>query len=269
MAEYENPAFDKDDYDDDIDERMPLVPDDVDQRIISNQNDSIADLRGQLKQNALDSQKQKLVKIFYNEIGKRYTMAPEKIDYDQFRISDDGKTLYWVVGDKEIRITAKQGLATFLSLNSLVKEYNRAVGSGGTRAIRQYLNLPEYQSKTKISQQVRKVLESTRNDLQNVEEHIPLKDLSNTTELNDTVIGVDTAVKSLDFDLDLELPEVKNARTQTEGITFRELQGLDKTLQTIRGELTNNLAKLTDIDKDIAKEKENCKKLRMKSVKKT
>ena len=40
---FENPAFDKDDYDDDIDERMPMVPDDVDQRIISNQNDSIAE----------------------------------------------------------------------------------------------------------------------------------------------------------------------------------------------------------------------------------
>ena len=52
--EFENPAFDRDDYDDDdIDDRLPMVPDDVDQRIISNQNDSIADLRGQLRQNAL------------------------------------------------------------------------------------------------------------------------------------------------------------------------------------------------------------------------
>ena len=182
--EFENLAFDKDDYDDDIDERMPMVTDDVDQRIISNQNDSIADLRGQLRQNALDGQKQKLVKIFYDEIGKRYKMAPEKIDYNQFRISDDGKTLYWVVGDKEIRITSKQGPATFLSLSSLVKEYNRALGSGGTQAIRQYLNLPEYNSRTKpLPKQARQALKSTRNDLVNVEEQIPLQDLSSTTEL--------------------------------------------------------------------------------------
>ena len=50
--------FDADDiYDDDtdnIDDRLPMVPDDVDQRTISNQNDSIADLRGQLRQNVLD-----------------------------------------------------------------------------------------------------------------------------------------------------------------------------------------------------------------------
>ena len=259
--------FDADDiYDDDgtddIDERLPMVPTEVDQRIISNQNDSIADLRGQLRQNALDGQKQNLVKIFYDEIGKRYKMAPEKIDYNQFRISDDGKTLYWVVGDIEIRITSKQGSATFLSLSSLVKEYDRAVGSGGTQAIRQYLNLPEYNSRTKpLSKQARQALESTRNDLVNVEEHILLKDLSSTTELQsltNTIGELHETVESLETsmtDWGLELPDVANKHTQTEELTLRELQGLDKALQSIRGELTNNLAKLTDIYKDIAKEK--------------
>ena len=43
--EFENPAFDRD-----IDDRLPMVPDEVYQRIISNQNDSIADLRGELRQ---------------------------------------------------------------------------------------------------------------------------------------------------------------------------------------------------------------------------
>ena len=248
-----------DDDTDDIDERMPMVPDDADKIIISNQNDSIADLRGQLRQNALDGQKQKLVKIFYDEIGKRYKMAPEKIDYNQFRISDDGKTLYWVVGDKKIRIAAKQG-SEFLSLSSLVKEYNRAVGSGRTQAIRQYLNLPEYNSRTKpLPKQERQALENTRNDLVNVEEHIPLKDFSSATELQsltNTIGELHGAVESLETsmtDWGLELPA--NKRTQTEGLTLRELQGLDKALQSIRGELTNNLAKLTDIDKDIPKEK--------------
>ena len=53
----------------------------------------------------------------------------------------------------------------------------------------------------------------------------------------------------------MDLPNVKNTQTQTEGLNLKELQGLDKALQSIRGELVNNLAKLTDIDKDIAKEK--------------
>ena len=41
--------------------------------------------------------------------------------------------LICIVGDKEIRMTAKLGLATFLSLSSLAKEYNRTVGSAGTQ----------------------------------------------------------------------------------------------------------------------------------------
>ena len=54
----------------------------------------------------------------------------------------------------------------------------------------------------------------------------------------------------------MELPDIKNAQTQTEGLTLRELQGLDKALQRTRGELTNNLSKLTELDKDIARQKQ-------------
>ena len=78
-------------------------------------------------------------------------------------------------------------------------------------------------------------------------------------DLNSTVNEVDTGVKTIQTSLtdwNLVLPDVLNAQTQTEGLTFRELQGLDKTLQTVRGELTNNLAKLPDIDKDITREKQ-------------
>ena len=143
---FETSEFDPDDYDD-IDDRLPMVSDDDVQRDILNQSDKISYLRGQLSESAIQVQKEQLVKAFYDEIGKRYRMAPGKLDYDQFRLSDDGKTLYWVVGDKEIRVTVKQGQATFLPCGSLANEYNRAVGKGGARAIREYLNLPGYQSK--------------------------------------------------------------------------------------------------------------------------
>ena len=132
--------FDADDIHDEIDDtddRLPMVSADINQRIISNQSDTLADLRGQLRQDSLQTQKRNLVKTFYDEIGKRYSMVPDKDDYDQFRLSDDRKTLYWVVGDKEIRITAKQGPATFLSLSSLANEYNKLVGLGGTQGVRQ------------------------------------------------------------------------------------------------------------------------------------
>ena len=247
--EFENPTFDEDDYDDDdIDDRLPMVPDETDQRILLNQSGAIDDLRGELRRSAVEAQKKRLVKTFYDEIGKRYEMTPGKIDYDQFKISDDGKTLFWVVGDKEIRITAKQGSAEFLSLSTLANEYNRVAGRGGTLAVRQYLNLPDYRSKTQISQQVRQALESTRNDLPDLE-------MSGGTELQDltnTVNGTETAVKSLET----SLTDWVHTDTQTEGLTLRELQGLDKALQRTRGELINNLSKLTELDKDITRQKQ-------------
>ena len=141
-------------------------------------------------------------------------MAPGKIDYDQFKISDDGKTLFWVVGDKEIRITAKQGSAECLSLGTLANEYNRVAGRGGTLAVRQFLNLPDYKSKTQLSQQVRQALESTRNDMPDLEvSGTELQDLTNT------VIDTETAVKSLET----TLTDWVHTDTQTESLTLREL----------------------------------------------
>ena len=68
-----------------------------------------------------------------------------------------------------------------------------------------------------------------------------------------TANNIETSVTSLIDNWNSGLSEVKNAYTQTEGLTFRELEALDKTIQTIRGELTNILTKLSDIDKDIGK----------------
>ena len=236
MAEggYDNPLYDIDDTDL-PDANMEPVGDV--QRDILNHSDHLADLRGQLRESKLDDLKKTLVRTFYDEVGKRYGITPTELDYDQFKISDDGKNLYWLVGDKEIRLSAKKGGATFLSLNSLAKEY----GSGGTLAIRQYLNLPEYN--TSLSQKAISVLQNTRNNLPEIEE-IPLQDLSHTTD------EIETSLKTVET-------EFSHVGIQSEaGLTLRELQGLDKALQSIRGELTNNLAKLSDIDKDIAKEKQ-------------
>ena len=84
--------------------------------------------------------------------------------------------------------------------------------------------------------------------------------MSGGTELQDltnTVIDTETAVKSLETSLTGWL----HTDTQTEGLTLRELEGLDKALQRTRGEHTNNLAKLTELDKDIITQ--SYKRLRM------
>ena len=71
--DFGNPEFDTDDYDDDddddIDDKLPKVPDDDTQQIAFNQSSHIANLRGQLRESALEGHKQRLVKTFYDEIG--------------------------------------------------------------------------------------------------------------------------------------------------------------------------------------------------------
>ena len=62
--EFGNPTFDEDDYDDDIDERLPMVLNETDQRILLNQSGAIDDLRGELRKSAVEALKKDLLKHF-------------------------------------------------------------------------------------------------------------------------------------------------------------------------------------------------------------
>ena len=55
--DFQNPTFDEDDYDDDIDNRLPMVMNETDQRIILNQSGAIDDLRDELRKSAVEAQK--------------------------------------------------------------------------------------------------------------------------------------------------------------------------------------------------------------------
>ena len=254
--DFENPEFDRDDYDDDrddLDDKQPLVPEEPTQRIILNQSKTLEDLRGELRQSGLEDQKQRLVKTtVFGEILKRYKIGPLKIDCSQFSISDDGKIPFWVVDDKKIRLTAKQGQATFLSLGTLASEYNMIVGHGGAEAVRKSFEIP-YKREMRVGPKTVAALNKVSEIANNAVENIPIQDLSSTVDVQNMITTADTNVETVETSF-IELPDATNAETQTEGLTFRELQGLDKTLQRTRGELINNLAKPTNIDKDIAKE---------------
>ena len=78
-----------------------------------------------------------------------------------------------------------------------------------------------------------------------------MQEFSTQTDVQKTVDATIQVLTSLQA-----LPDIKNAQTQTEGLTLRELQGLDKVLQRTRGELTNNLSELTELDKDITRQKQ-------------
>ena len=117
---------------------------------------------------------------------------------------------------------------------------------------------PALRTTSRAQQAQHQAAKQTLQELSTAEQHIQPRDVSDTVELQELTniaAKADEIVETMLPGWSLELPDVANKHTQTEGLAFRELEGLDKALQSTRGELTNNLAKLTDIDQDIAKEK--------------
>ena len=105
--------------------------------------DNIQSVRGEIREAELEAQKKRLVDTFYKEVNRAYGLRPDSIDYDQFRIDADGKTLYWTPGDKKISITMTRGGVRFLALSTLASRY----GVGGTDALRRSLGLTGYTRK--------------------------------------------------------------------------------------------------------------------------
>ena len=150
MAEFENPTFDTDgpgigdDYSFDLPDPPMDPPLDVQQQLDAS-GERIQSMRGEIRQGELEDQKKRLADTFYNEVNRVYGFRLEgRIDYEQFGIDDDGKTLYWMSGDKRIPMTAMRGKFDFLALSSLASKY----GVGGTVAVRRSLGLTGYTSKT-------------------------------------------------------------------------------------------------------------------------
>ena len=127
MADYdfENPTFDPDgpgiddDYSLDLpDAIMDPLPPRVQQEL-NMSGDNIQTMRGEIREAELEAQKKSLVDTFYKEVNRAYGLRPDSIDFDQFRIDTDGKTLYWTPGDKKILITTTKGEVRFLALSTL------------------------------------------------------------------------------------------------------------------------------------------------------
>ena len=84
-------------------------PPDV-QHQLNASGDNLQNLHGELRHAELDAQKKRLVDSFYEEVSHTYGLRPEgRIDYSQFAIDGDGKTLYWTPEDKKISVAATRG----------------------------------------------------------------------------------------------------------------------------------------------------------------
>ena len=111
------------------------------------------------------AQKKRLVNVGIKEVSHAYEglRVGSRIDYDQFAINDDdGKTFYWMPGDKKIRMSAMKGKFGFLALSSLASDY----GHGGTNAVRTSLRLTGFTSKIpRLNEAAAKVLQQEDENL--------------------------------------------------------------------------------------------------------
>ena len=144
--DFEKPTFDLDGHGIDNDESFDLpdaIKDPLPLRVqqeLNTSGDLIQSLQGELREVELETQKKRLVDTFNKEVTQVCELRPDSIDYDQFRIDADGKTLYWTPGDKKVLITTTRGGVRFLALPTLSSRY----GAGGTDALRRSVRLTGY-----------------------------------------------------------------------------------------------------------------------------
>ena len=241
--DFENPTFDPDEpgIDDDYtcsldlpDAIMDPLPPRIQEELYTS-GDNIQTLRGEIREAELEAQKKRLVDTFYKEVNRAYGLRPDSIDYDQFRIDDDGKTLYWTPGDKKISISTTRGGLRFLPLSTLASRY----GMGGTDALRRSLGLTGYTRKGLSSSAV-KALQQADKTLPSNLDNIELEDLP----------GIDDSARQSAEQVESTLTTIDDKPIDTVWVTQarRELAGLEKAMTGVRDELANNLAKLTSID---------------------
>ena len=254
--DFENPTIDEDrDEIDEINEEPETsFTDETDfQRILTNQYDVLNNLTGETQNKQRLKLLKMMVKRFYERNQEPVRFEADEVDWvvgndrlgrPKFGIKINGNDipLSYYKSDKA------DAILQFHSLDTIQRKY-------GVNFVKDVLGVTDFKSSTARVRAGRKDFQAmlaAKDQVDAATEEIPMRELSTQTDVQSIVDATNTIETSLQTLM--ELPDVKNARTQTEGLTLRERTGLDKALQSIRGELTNNLAKLTDIDKDIAKE---------------
>ena len=177
-------------------------------------------LQGRLKQTAIDAA--------YKNWG-----TPEGgIDPDNFVYTEkDGLRLKKYPEIHLTNIRTKEGLA-FSTIAGTRK---------GTAVIREELGFTDYVRKRTFNAANRLALQKGSDNLEVISteaETVEMRDLGATAGKASSIVET---METTFSDADASLP-------------LREIRGLDKALQTIRGELVNNLAKLTELDNHITRE---------------
>ena len=148
--------------------------------------------------------------------------------------------------DGRIRLRAYPNLDLVNKRSGRPLALSTLASRGGTMAIREGLGFADWAAKkSSLPAQAVEFLQTANRQLGEAAaavDTVELEDLGQTvTEASNAINRVETVLT------DTQIDEVLGTLDDPP-LTLREIRGLDKALQTIRGELTNNLAKLTELD---------------------
>ena len=233
----DNPAFEPDDWEEDIG---------GDNVLSTSLHDDMSS-EGATTQTSLSLQQELLqtaVGDYYNQLQRESLTPALGRDLWRFELVD-GRLRLKAYPNVEI-VNKRTGGPRVLS--------TVANQPGGGVAIREELGFADWARKK--SSLPAKAVESLQTENQQLGEAaaavdtVELRDLGQiATETSDAVHRMETALT--DADVNVLLGTLSDPP-----LNLREIRGLDKALQTIRGELTNNLAKLTQLDDHIALERQ-------------
>ena len=165
----------------------------------------------------------------YHYLGTKGSL--DLVNFDRFKMKTNSKTgitdLLWYNGENWVSLT-NQRTGGFLAVSTLKTKF------GGLTPMKKFLNLE--QTPPSIDRLIKAANLLTQTDI----ETIPLFDLSSVVE----DIRIKTREASQNTDLDM-----------------REFLGISKALQSINGELRNNTAKLSELDKRIKRDTSKLKEI--------
>ena len=242
--DFDNPVFEPDDWEENIgdDDVLSTSLHDDDgaspsERVTIDGTSTSATLSLQQKllQTAVDD--------YYNAAAEAGLTPSLGRDPGKFELVDGG----------QIRLKAYPNLDLVNKRSGRPLALSTLASRGGTKAIREDLGFADWTAKkSSLPAQAVEALQTTNLELGEAAaavDSVELEDLGQTvTEVSDAIQRMETALT------DTQIDEVLGTLDDPP-LTLREIRGLDKALQTIRGELTNNLAKLTELDDHIALEK--------------
>ena len=243
MADFDNPAFDIDgvneNWEEDIGDDDVLSTSLHDADDTSGVNSMGTSIQTSLQQELL----QTAVDDYYNQLG-REGLTPA-LGREPGRFELVGGRLRLKAYPQVDLINRRTGAP--LALSTIASR------PGGGVAIREELGFVDWtRKKSSLPAQAVQSLQTANQELGEAAaavDTVELQDLGQTvTEASNVINKVETALT--DTQIDQVLGTIDDPP-----FDLRELRGLDKALQTIRGELTNNLAKLTKLDDHIALEK--------------